>query len=66
MAVKVSDLKDQVGVGGPHPFLYCRCCGGEYSANKGDYFLLPPDEVMTCCEQELVLVTKRVVYQEVR
>ena len=66
MAIKVRQLKDQIGVPGPHPFLYCRECGGEYSANAGDYFMRRPGNVLTCCEVPLELCVKKTVYRKVK
>jgi len=31
-------------------FLYCRVCKERYSAVQGDYFGMPDDYVLTCCE----------------
>lgn len=64
--VKCGDLKDQSGPG-PHPVLYCVHCGDEYSANKGDYFDTPEDEVMTCptCEEPMQLVVKTTTFRQV-
>lgn len=62
--VTVAMLKDQTGSKGPRPFLYCVKCGGEYSANSGDYFMARPDTVMKCCKRNLKLVYKRVVYEQ--
>ena len=64
--VRVSDLKDQLGTSYPRPFLYCRKCGGEYSAHAGDYFMLPAEHIMKCCHANMVLMTKREVYTEVQ
>jgi hypothetical protein len=64
--VKVSDLKDQIGMNGPRPFLMCYCCGAEYSANKGDYFMHPSDHTFECCDEPMVLVIKYMMYAEVR
>lgn len=64
--IKVSDLKDQIGMSGPRPFLKCFVCGGEYSANKADYFMAyNPEHVFTCCDENMSLVTKREVFTEV-
>jgi hypothetical protein len=63
--VKVSDLKDQIGMNEPRPILMCTCCGAQYSANKGDYFMHSPDHTFECCDEPMVLATKRVVYTEV-
>lgn len=36
--------------GGPAAgvFLYCRSCGAEYSASRGDYFWMRSDSPMQC------------------
>ena len=64
--VKVKDLKDQIGINEPPPFLYCLKCGAEYSANRADYFMARPERVFTCCKRKMVLVTKQVTYKEVK
>lgn len=60
--VKKAMLKDQLGMEGPRPFLFCRKCGGECSANAGDYFMVPDSHVFTCCKTPMQLATKREVY----
>ena len=55
--MKVKDLPVWVGTG-PNPMLYCRVCGGEYSAHRGDYFMSDPEKTMRCCGQPLRLVRK--------
>lgn len=60
--ITVGDLKDQIGVQGPHPFLYCDRCEGKYSANKGDYFMSPRDRAFKCCGRNMRLVFERVEY----
>ena len=62
----VKDLKNQIGVSGPHPMLHCLVCDGEYSANAGDYFLSKPTTVLDCCGVELELVIKKTVYVRLR
>ena len=43
--------------------LYCHKCGAEYSANKGDYFMLADNHVFKCeCGARLALVEKRTQY----
>lgn len=43
--------------------LHCAACGNDYSANRGDYFLLGPDEEIKCeCEAQLFITTRRTVY----
>ena len=63
--VTVGSLKNQTGEAGPHPFLYCHCCGGEYSANAGDYFMASGDTVLKCCDEPMILAVKRVSFMEV-
>ena len=65
MTIFAANLKDQTGVPGPHPILYCEYCGSETSANKGDYFYLTPDYSFVCCEQPMTLAIKRVTYEKV-
>ena len=63
--VKVSDLPDLTNSSiFPQPFLVCAC--GEFSANKGDYFMAKKDHVLHCdeCDEDMVLMTKRVVYED--
>jgi hypothetical protein len=40
------------------PFLCCTSCGGEYSANRGDYFAAKPDLVLRCCGVPMRLVKR--------
>jgi len=63
--VRVKDLPDLTGNNiWPQPMLVCDC--GEWSANKGDYFQLKDNYVMHCsrCDEDMVLMTKRVVYEQ--
>ena len=61
--VIVADLKDQIGMEGPRPSLWCRHCGAEYSAHAGDYFMQSPNHVFKCCGRNMVLATRRVVHE---
>ena len=46
--------------------VFCPYCEVEYSATKGDYFMLPDEHVLSCPEHgPMVIVTKKVVYEEV-
>jgi hypothetical protein len=63
--VTVENLKDQIGAEYPRPFLYCRKCGAEYSANAGDYFMARPGHVFKCCKVNMLLVTAKRVLTEV-
>jgi hypothetical protein len=60
--MKTGALKNQTGVNGEHPILHCPICGGEFSANSGDYFYLPSDKELTHCGEPLKYVFKRTVY----
>jgi len=72
-AIRVKDLKQQVGTeerGGklwvvPQPFLYCGHCGNQFSANRGDYFAADPEHVFKCCRRNMLLVTKRTIFEQV-
>ena len=69
--ITVGSLKNQTGEVGPHPFLYCPSCHNEFSANAGDYFMLPLSHVFKCGTPEcrrrnLLLVTRTVQYEEVQ
>jgi hypothetical protein len=47
----------------PGVHLHCRECGGEYSACRADYSTSrEPHKPMTCCEEPLVLMQRRVQY----
>ena len=63
VAVRVKDLQDHIGKTGPHPLLLCCVCGGEYSANVGDYFLVSPETVLKCCGLPMTCVFKRTIYE---
>lgn len=66
--VTVADLKDQIGVPGPHPKLHCPSCGDDYSANAGDYWNVSETKEFRCdnCGTPLVLAVRRVVYDVVK
>lgn len=66
MVITVNDLFDHIGSSFPHPMLLCVNCGGEYSANKGDYWHLPQDSVFECCGEPMLLMYKRTAYEEVK
>jgi hypothetical protein len=63
--IMVKDLRDQIGMAGQRPFLYCAACGEQASANKGDYFSLPPRYVFAHCGEPMRLVTSRTVLTDV-
>jgi hypothetical protein len=60
-----SNLKNQIGTD-DKTIMYCPCCFDEFSANKGDYFLLPDDYVFHCanCDCDMVLGHKQIIYKE--
>ena len=60
-----ADLKEQLGMQGPRPFLYCRKCGAENSANASDYWNMPSGHVFKCCRVNMLLVTAKRVLTEV-
>lgn len=56
MAKRVTraDLRD----GQAYGILLCPKCGGEYSADRRDYWAMPPSKVFTCCGINCRLVRK--------
>lgn len=77
MAIKVSDLpardRSRTTVGKAtiegHPVVvYCRACGGESSAVRGDCFQYAPDEELICVAcgsgEDLILTQPRTVRAE--
>jgi len=62
----VKNLRDQIGVSGVREIAVCPCCGSEYSANKGDYWNLRPNDALTCCDGIICeLLTKHTIYKAV-
>ncbi len=61
--VKVSDLP-VTPVNGV--MLKCTECRAKWSATRGDYFWLDPDDVMRCCGLPLRLVKSQTVFTEVK
>lgn len=47
-------------------FLYCPVCSAQYSAARGDYFMLPGDRVIRCCSKPMILARKEVHIIEVQ
>jgi DNA replicative helicase MCM subunit Mcm2 (Cdc46/Mcm family) len=47
------------------PFLYCSVCGGRYSADRGDYFMVDQATEIRCCGRLMRLVIERVEYVDV-
>ena len=54
MAIKVKDLRDQIGVQS-REVLYCPTCLIRYSANRGDYFAASPEHVFKHCGRPMRL-----------
>jgi hypothetical protein len=50
---------------GVNAIQYCVICGSEYSASPGDYFMTAINHVLTCCEHDCHLVTKKVVIEDI-
>jgi hypothetical protein len=47
--------------------LWCPNCGGEYTAHAGDYFMWLPDTPIKCeCGEQLLLVRKKVIIEDVQ
>lgn len=43
--------------------LHCAACGSDYSANRGDYFMLPADMPHKCiCGGILFITTRKTVW----
>ena len=65
--VRVADLQDQTGKPGPHAVLHCYECGSDYSANRGDYFMVSGDHVFSCCGEPMTHAVRQetVAYEEV-
>ena len=63
--VKIKHLKDQI-LHNDNRFLYCVVCGGEYSANSVDYFAYDKEHVLKCCDKPLLLMTKKIMLEEVK
>ena len=61
--VTVADLRDDYE---GHVFLVCPICFGEYSAHAGDYWNLPKDHVMQCCDVDMRLVRRETRLVDVR
>ena len=63
LAIK-KNLKDQI-LTDDNTIMYCPSCGGEYSANAGDYFMIGDDHKFKCCGEVMILATKQTVIKEV-
>ena len=65
MPITVKELPDTIGTDiHPRPFLYCEICDGHYSADVGDYFWKPADDVFECCGEPMRLVTSTTTYTD--
>lgn len=66
MIARISNLKNQTGIAGPHEIAYCPICGNECSANKSDYFMLAEWEILKCTNdhapKSMILVRKVTSY----
>jgi hypothetical protein len=47
------------------PFLYCSVCGGQYSSDPSDYFMVNPATEIRCCRRLMRLVDERIEYVDV-
>lgn len=47
------------------PFLYCRVCGAEFSADPSDYWLVPPNTPIRHCGRLMRLVERVSMLREV-
>lgn len=46
--------------------MHCTVCGGEYSANYSDYFMLTdPKHEFKCCSKVMELVIKQTIYASI-
>ena len=62
MKAYIKNLKEQTGTT-DKTIALCHVCGSEYSANKGDYWFMSPDETLKCCGNTICdLVTKETRY----
>jgi hypothetical protein len=65
ITVKQLRTREIQGLDNPHSFLFCSVCQSECSAYAGDYFTLPLEYVFTCCDQPMILATKKTVIEEI-
>lgn len=64
--MRVHELPTMTGSSIPipnRPMLHCVVCGQNYSAERGDYFMADPNQVMKCHGRNLQLVTRHTEYQ---
>ncbi len=65
MTITYGDLPNLIGLPSHirRPALYC-CCG-QYSANRGDYFMQPDDAEIVCsdCGEPMELLVERVTLE---
>lgn len=61
--IRVRDLPDSTLSTGVH--LSCPMCGDQWSATRGDYFMLHPDRVLRCENDGLRLQLTRTLSREV-
>lgn len=55
--LRVRDLPESTLHSGQ--FLYCSTCGARYSATRGDYFWMPPNEILGCEEDSTPFILAR-------
>lgn len=64
--VLLGDLGDITDRDRRGELLYCRKCGGEYSATRGDYWNMDPRKPFKCCGVNMLLVTRQCRLVEVK
>jgi hypothetical protein len=65
MKAILKNLKDQI-LSDDRAMMYCTKCGGEYSANAGDYFMVSdPEYRFKCCGRTMELVIKTTNYESI-
>lgn len=64
--IRVCDLVDQFHQPyGERPFLRCHICDMSMSANRADFWNANPEHVFTHCDENMMLVVKRTILEEV-
>jgi hypothetical protein len=66
MEAILKNLKDQTDQENK-TIMYCPRCFQEFSANKGDYFMIdnPEYKFICSCGNPLLLVTKETIYKQI-
>jgi len=65
MIAKKSNMRDGILDKTYKALMLCTVCGGEYSADSGDYFNYKDDYIFKCCGKPCLLVTKETVYKDI-